>query len=258
VSTQRPRRFWKEVAVVELPDGGYGIALDGRPVKAPSKNVLRLCSKALAEGVADEWRAQGEFLDPFSMPLTQLANTAQDRMVPLRAAIEDELLAHIDGDALCYYADGPQDLVDRQHAAWSPVTQWAAERFGVSWQQTSGIMPVSQPEPVRAAIAAALAAMSPEELAAFQVIAPGVSSLLVGLAVIHGRLNAEQAFTVSVVDELYQAEQWGHDWEADDRRERLRQELASASQFLLLARSQSGEGASDSGAAHHRCDSSQG
>lgn len=238
MSTQRPRRFWKEVSVVELPsaEGGFGIALDGRPVKVPSKATLRLCSQNLADAVAEEWRAQEEFLDPLSMPLTQLANTAQDRMIPLRAAIEAELMAHLDGDSLCYYADEPQELVDRQHAAWTPVLQWAEGRFGVRWLHTTGIMPLTQPPAVRQAVQQALSAMTPEELAAFQVIAPAAASLLVGLAVVHGRLSAEQAFSISVIDELYQAEQWGHDWEADDRRERILSELSSAETFLSLAR----------------------
>lgn len=238
MSAQRPRRFWKEVAIVELTDadGGFGISLDNRPVKAPSKATLRLRSRALADGVAAEWDAQGEFLDPLSMPLTQLANTAQDRITPMRAAIEAELMAHLDADALCYYADDPQELIDRQHAAWTPIVEWAAETFGARWQHTSGIMPVTQSAEVEQAVAQALAAMSPEDLAAYQVVAPATSSTLIGLAVIHGRLNAEQAYSISLVDELYQAEQWGHDWEADDRRERVQAEIQSAVQFMQLAR----------------------
>lgn len=244
---QKPKVFWKDVSVIDLSgedaspaaqDIGtrFGVALDGRPVRVPSKAPLSVPTRALADAIADEWRAQGDVIDPFSMPLTQLANTAQDRVRPLRASIIEELLGHVDTDTVCYYADEPADLVDRQHAAWTPVHAWAQDVFGVQWQTTSGIMPVSQAAEVHAAMARALDLLSDEDLAAYQVIAPATASALIGLAVLNGRLTAEQAFAAAAVDELFQAELWGEDWEAKDRRDRLMADLASAERFLLLAR----------------------
>jgi chaperone required for assembly of F1-ATPase len=249
VQIQRAKRFWKQASVIELSivdqpaagallpgDDGYGVALDSRPLRAPSKQPLRLKTRALAEAVAAEWDAQEEVVNPHSMPLTQLANTAQDRMVPLRDQILAELLKHVDGDTLCYYADEPQDLLDRQHAAWTPILAWAEETYGTAWRTTCGVMPVDQSPAVHQAVATALAALSPEELAAYQVIAPVTSSVLIGLAMVAGRLTAEQAFAAASVEEIFQAELWGEDWQTTDGWDRTKADLNAAERYLVLTR----------------------
>jgi chaperone required for assembly of F1-ATPase len=245
VQSQRPKRFWKQASVIELPAEGegasgaiFGVALDSRPLRAPSKQPLRLSSRALAHAVVAEWDAQEKEILPHTMPLTQLANTAQDRMGPLREEIIAALLQHVDADTLCYYADEPQDLVDRQHAAWTPIVAWAQDRFGAAWRTTTGIMPLSQEAAVHQAVAAALADLSADELAAYQVVAPVTASILVGLAVVHGRLTADQAFSSALVEELFQAELWGEDYEAIDRWERIKGDLRSAEQYLTLLRAE--------------------
>lgn len=245
MQSQRPKRFWKQASVIELPAEGegnqgrfFGVALDSRPVRAPSKQPLRLASQPLALAVAAEWDAQDKEILPHTMPLTQLANTAQDRMVPMRDEIIAELLKHVDADTLCYYAGEPQDLIDRQHATWTPITAWAQDRFGATWRTTNGIMPLSQEAAVHQAVAAALADLTADELAAYQVVAPVTASVLVGLAVVHGRLTADQAFTSALVEELFQAELWGEDYEAIDRWERIKSDLRAAEAYLALARAE--------------------
>lgn len=235
MTIQRPRRFWKQATVVEHEDG-CGIALDDRPVKAPSKRDLRLATHALAAAVAEEWNAQDEHLKPETMPLTQLANTAWDRVPAHRAEIEAELLRHVDGDVLCYYADGPDTLVERQRALWGPLLAWAEERFGVRWQAAQGIMPVSQDAAVHAALARAVAALDHESLTALQVAAPTCASMVLGFALVEGYLTPEEVFAAAFVDELHQAEVWGEDAEANARRARLRRELDDVARFLALAR----------------------
>lgn len=235
MTIQRPRRFWKQATVVDHEDG-CGIALDGRPVKAPSKRDLRCPTRALAEAVAAEWNAQGEHLKPETMPLTQLANTAWDRVPAHRAEIEDELLRHVEADVLVYHADGPDDLVARQTATWAPLRGWAAGRFGVSWATGCGILPVSQDAAVHDAMAAAVRGLDDVSLTALQVVAPLCSSMILGFALLEGRVTAGEAFAAAFVDELYQAEAWGEDAEAAARRARLRAELEDVARFLELAR----------------------
>jgi chaperone required for assembly of F1-ATPase len=79
------KRFWKDVTV-EPEDGGFAIRLDGRPVKTPARAPLAVPTEALAQAVADEWRAVGERIDPRAMPLTGLANAAIDRVAPDRVS----------------------------------------------------------------------------------------------------------------------------------------------------------------------------
>lgn len=232
---QAPRRFWKEVSVVAVPEG-FAVALDGRPIKAPSKSLLAIPSRPLADAVAAEWDAMGEVINPAALPLTQLANTWLDRIQPLRAEIVAELLNYVEADLLCYRADHPADLVQRQAEEWEPLLQWAGERLGVRWTVATGVMPASQGPDVHAALAAAIGSHDDMALTSLQLAASVVGSLVVGLALVEGRITAEDAYRVAVLDEMYQAEQWGEDWEAIDRRKHIRTELLNAERFLTLGR----------------------
>lgn len=231
---KKARRFWVEASVVDHGPAGYGLALDGREVKAPSRQGLRVPTRALAEALAAEWNAQGEEVDPAAMPLTQLANTAQDRIAPQREKILEELLDFVEGDVLCYRAVHPRELTLRQEAHWQPVLDWAGETFGACWRITQGITPVSQPAEVHAALRREIMALETLPLTAFQVVAPLCSSLVLGLAFVRGRITAEQAFDLAFLDELYQVEFWGEDHEAKKRRSGYQQELRQAEQFLKL------------------------
>jgi len=240
VVNQRPRRFWKQAAVIDdcalLGTSGFGIALDGRPVRVPSRKPLVVQTRALAEAVAEEWNSQGETLDPDTMPMTQLATTAQDRVGMMRDAIIDELMAFAGSEVLCYRAAEPADLVARQAAVWDPLLAWATGRFGCAWAVTEGLMPVTQPPAVHVALRAAFEAMDDATLTAVQVAAPLCGSPLIGIALVEGRMTAEDAYTTSLVDELYQAAQWGDEYEAVQRRNRIRAELESVARYLGLVR----------------------
>jgi chaperone required for assembly of F1-ATPase len=61
-------------------------------------------------------------------------------------------------------------------------------------------------------------------------------SLVLGLAFLKGRMDANALFEAAFLDELWQAEKWGSDWEAEDRRTGIKSELADAERFLYLVR----------------------
>lgn len=236
MSTNAPRRFWKEAAVVELSSGGYGIVLDGRPLKVPSRSHLTIRERRLAEAVAAEWNAVGETMDPEAMPLTQLANTAQDRVAPMRDQFVEELLKFVDTDMLCYRAPQPAELVRRQRAGWQPILDWAAERFGCQWCVTERLMPEAQPDEVHEALRREVERLDDIALTALQVVAPASGSLVAGLALVEGRINVQQAYEIAFLDELFQADNWGEDPEAVRRRARILHDLERADAFLRLAR----------------------
>ncbi|MGB3556744.1 MAG: ATP12 family chaperone protein, partial [Jannaschia sp.] len=119
MSDWKARRFWTDAEVVREGDG-FAVRLDGKPVRTPAKAPILLPSRALAEGIADEWRAQTEMVDPLSMPLTRAANATIDKVMPQRAEVAANLAEYGGSDLLCYRATDPDALIAAQAAAWDP------------------------------------------------------------------------------------------------------------------------------------------
>ncbi|MFZ3034266.1 MAG: ATP12 family protein [Parvibaculum sp.] len=230
-----PKRFYKE-ASVEPRDGGYAVLLDGKGVKTPARTPLVLPSHALAQAVADEWARQGERIDPRSMWFTKLANTAIDRVTPRRDAVVDELAAFSNADLICYMANHPIGLAQRQAAHWSPLIIWAEEALGASLRVTPGLMHVPQEKPTLAALRAAIEAASDFELAGLHNAVTLTGSTVIGLALLHGRLTVEQAFEAAHVDEAWQVYLSGEDEDEAARLVTRREELADTARFLALVR----------------------
>jgi chaperone required for assembly of F1-ATPase len=223
------RRFYKEVTV---EDGA--ILLDGRAVKTPARASLILPSPTLAEAVAAEWRAQGEEIDPRAMPLTGLSNAAIDRVMPDPAAFARPLAAYAESDLLCYRADAPAELVARQADAWDPLLDWARMRFDVHFTITSGIVHAAQPAATIARLGEGLVARDPFSLAAMAPIVTIGGSLVTALALAEDAIDADRAFDVTHLDELWQAERWGEDKLALEARAVRRRDFMAAAQLLDL------------------------
>ncbi|NAZ35864.1 ATP12 family chaperone protein [Rubellimicrobium sp. CFH 75288] len=209
-----PRRFWTRVDVLDS-EGLWTVALDGRQVRTPEGAVLRLPTRSFAEAVAAEWRAQGERVEPLSMPATRLANAAIDRVTPNRGPVAAALAAYAETDLLCHRADRPERLVRRQREGWDPILAWAAETLGADLCAVEGLMPARQPPADLGRLRGLVEEMPPFSLAAFHDLVTLTSSLLLGLAVAKGRLDAEEAWSLSRLDEEFQMEEWGRDEEAD-------------------------------------------
>jgi chaperone required for assembly of F1-ATPase len=217
-------------------ESGWGVALDGKPLMTPAKRLLVLPSLALAEALAAEWQSQGDAVDPDTMPMTRLASIAIDLVAPRRPAILTELTNYAGTDLLCYRAEHPPELAARQQAIWQPLVDWAILRYDAPLVVTSGVIPVAQaPESLRA-FAAALDAYEPMLLTALHAAVTACGSLIIGLALLEGRLDAEAAFAAAQLDESFQIERWGEDPEQTSRRAALRADIAAAAQFAELVR----------------------
>ncbi|MCR9256822.1 MAG: ATPase [Alphaproteobacteria bacterium] len=225
------KRFYK-TAAVEAADDGHAITLDGRPVKTPAKAPLVVPSARLADIIAGEWDAQGEQVDPTSMPLMRLAATTIDRIAPQREGVVAETAKYAETDLICYGVADPQGLRERQQAAWQPLHAFVRRRFDVNLVETTGLMHTPQPDSAVTTLRAALDALEPFRLTGVA-DATGISgSLVIALALHEGEIDAEAAYTASLVDEIYQAEEWGEDDLAIERRETIRADLVVAERFL--------------------------
>jgi chaperone required for assembly of F1-ATPase len=203
-------------------------------VSTPAKRPLTVPTPALAEAVAEEWLAQTETVDPKRLPLTRLASIALDMVAPRREAVVAEVAKYAGTDLVCYRAQQPSELAERQHAAWQPLIDWAPLRFDAPLTVTASILPVAQPAASLKALESAIAAYDTHRLAALHLAAGACGSLLVALALIEGRIDAEAAFAAAELDQSYQIERWGEDAEQARRRAGLKQDIALAARFVSL------------------------
>lgn len=227
------KRFWKDVATVAV-EGGHDVHLDGRPVRTPGRAALTLPTPALAEAVAEEWRAVGDTLDPRAVPMTGLANAAIDRVAADPAAFAAGLAKYGESDLFCYRADHPLELQLRQQAAWDPLLGWAAQRYGAPLETATGIIHKAQPEASVAALAHAVAARSPFELAALSPLVTVTGSLVAALALLEGAAGADDIWSAVNLDEDWQVEHWGEDELARDARATRRADFDAGVRFLSL------------------------
>lgn len=215
MSEWKQKRFWQAAQAEETAEG-WRVTLDGRAIKTPAKAALILPTQSMAAAVAAEWDAQEDVVNPLSMPFTRSANAAIDKVAVQHAEVADMLAAYGDADLLCYRADAPQALVDRQAATWDPYLDWAAATFGARLHPRTGLMHESQDADALAALATPVHAMSNFELAAFHDLVSLSGSLVLGFAAAQDLHPALTIWAASRLDETWQEEQWGEDEEAQE------------------------------------------
>lgn len=225
------KRFYRDVTVAP-GEHGHRILLDGRPLRTPARHPLTAPTASLAEAIADEWRGQGDTIRPAALPLTRLASTAIDRMPAERQAAIEELVAYAETDLVCYRAAEPFELVQRQHQAWQPMLDWLTSTYGVKLTVTTSILPVAQPAAARLRLRGAVQDLGDWPLVGMHMATTALGSLVLGLGLLHGRLDAETALAASLLDELFEIERWGSDVEAERRHQALRRDLHAAARFL--------------------------
>ena len=232
------KRFYSEVSLVG-GEGAYALALDGRPVKTPAKRAFAVPIRPIAEALAEEWRAQGEVIEPASMPLTRLANSIVDGVADAPGKVAADVANYIACDLLFYRASTPEGLVGRQQAAWNPLIAWADTSLGARFVTVEGMAHVAQPDAALAAARAAIVAQtggSIWRLGALHSVTTLTGSALIALALAHGRLGAEEAWAAAHVDEDWNMEQWGKDAQALDRRAFRFAEMLAAARVLEALR----------------------
>lgn len=240
MSGWKARRFWTSAHVVEEGQG-WGVRLDGRAVKTPAKAPLVVPTRAMAQAIAGEWDAQMGEIRPETMPVTRAANSAIDKVAIQFDEVAALIAAYGASDLLCYRATGPEPLVIRQAAAWDPLLEWAATSLAAPLLVGSGVMPVAQPQASVDRLAAEVMAQDPFRLAGLHDLVAISGSLVIGLAVIRGRLAVAEAWDASRVDEVWQVEQWGVDDEAAAAEAVRRSGFEAAARFHALCRDDAGE-----------------
>jgi chaperone required for assembly of F1-ATPase len=227
------KRLYKDVAVEEREEGCI-ILLDGALAKTLQAATLSVPSLALAKAIAGEWRDQPERIDRSTMPLTGLANSAIDRVSRHRGQVIDHILGFGRSDVVCYRAEAPAVLADRQKELWDPLLDWARTKHGLRLMADAGISYIEQPVDAILRMQEIVAGLEDFRLAPLDLAASLTGSFVIALALIDGHLTADTAFAAAQLDEVFQAEKWGRDAEAEARRTRLLAELRAAERFVQL------------------------
>lgn len=224
------KRFYKHVTL-EQSEAGWQVLLDGKPIRTPHKNVLAMPTQGLAELVRAEWDAVEETINPKAMHHTGLAHAAIDALPTQRVYVIDELAKFGETDLL-YYRAPEEALALKQRTYWDPVLDWARETYAIEFVMAEGIMPVAQPEATIACLRAEVEKLEDWRLAGFTLLVHKLGSLVLAIALLHGRLDTEQAIACAQLDESHQAETWGVDEEGKARLDALCVEIHEAAQFI--------------------------
>ncbi|MEM7778587.1 MAG: ATP12 family protein [Pseudomonadota bacterium] len=231
----RIRRFYHQAGVV-ASDGGFVLELDGRTARTPGKHPLAVPTEQLAQAIASEWAAQGSDIVPADMPLTRIANTVIDGVIPNVTAVRSEIVKYAGSDLMCYRAEAPVELVQLQQAAWDPLVAWARDQLKAGFVTTDGLMPITQSDDALSAVRRMVDVIPPIAVGPVQIMTSMTGSAILALAVYAGRLTVGDAWSAAHIDEDWQISQWGEDHEATVRRERRWQEMAAAASFVALSR----------------------
>ncbi|SDR40501.1 Chaperone required for the assembly of the F1-ATPase [Rhizobiales bacterium GAS113] len=227
-----PKRFWREVAVVERGEG-FAVALDGKIARTPSRHELAVPNRVLAEALAGEWRDLDTEINPSRMPLTRLVNTAIDAVAAHAEAVAADIVKYAESDLICYREALNERLAARQAAHWDQPLAYMREAYGARFTLAAGVIFTPQPEAAIAAVAVAVSQLpAPFGLAALHSVTTLTGSAILALALAAGRLSPDAAWAAAHVDEDFQIAAWGEDAEAQERRAARRVEFDAAA-FLL-------------------------
>ena len=233
------KRFWDNVTLARVA-AGYNVLLDGKPMNLPTGTRLVVGPHPLAEAIATEWRdaggGKGGEMSFADTPLTRLAGTAQERIAPDPLPTIDAIARYGETDLLCYRAPSPRPLVERQTRDWQPWLDWATLTYDAPLRVGEGIAYVRQHKDSIAALRRAVTAFDAYALAALGIAVPSLGSLVLGLALAEGALDAARAHALGALEELFEVEQWGEDDEGETRRRNVGIDIALAERFIRLSR----------------------
>lgn len=221
------RKFYTDVGVAGSAEG-FTVTLDGKAIKTPVKNPLFMPTDALAQIVAEEWRAQDENIVPSSMPMTTLVNTAVDRVTPRRVEIIKEMVAYGHTDLVCYRADEPDELVALQQKTWDPYLAWLNSELGIDLSVATGVLPLTQSNAAIARLSTEISPFNDFALTAFHAFVGGFGSIVLALAAVRKFRSFDDCWQASILDQTFQENLWGTDPEVLDNRERVRRELLNS------------------------------
>lgn len=230
------KRFYKEVSIERTPEDTWRVLLDGRGIKTAGGRPQVVPTHVLAEALAAEWEGQGETIDAGRFHYRDLVDYAIDAVAPARADVIAELVPYAETDTLCYRADPDEALYKRQITVWEPILNDTETHLGVQFTRVSGIIHKAQPQATLARLRGELERQDDFALAALKVLSSLASSLVIALAALREDADADALWRAANLEEDWQVELWGDDWEAAERRAARLEAFGLAMNLAKLAK----------------------
>jgi len=229
------KRFYKQVTVAPEADG-WRVLLDGRGIKTAGGRAQIVPTQPLADALAAEWAGQGDDIDAAAFRFRDLADFALDAVAPDRTQAIADILPYGETDTLCYRADPEDALYRRQLAVWDPLLTAAEVQLGVKFARVSGIVHKPHPEQTLERLRAVLDEECDFTLAALKMLSSLAASLVIALAAIRPEADAEALWHAANLEEDWQVELWGEDWEAAQLRQTRLEAFRLAMRFAEMVR----------------------
>jgi chaperone required for assembly of F1-ATPase len=226
------KRFYRAVSVEPAQAPGFLVKLDGRHLRTPGGEVFCVPSALLAHACAAEWDRQGDAIQPLAMALTRLVNVAIDRGEVSREALLDHVSAYAGTDLIAHRADQPAKLVARQAALWDPLVRYAREALDLPIAPVVGVGLSPAAERSQMGARARAGRLDAFHLTGLAHGAGLSGSAVIGFAMMHGALGVQDAFAAAALDDIYQAEVWGNDEEAEARLAQLKADLTALDAYF--------------------------
>lgn len=156
---------------------------------------------------------------------------SQAAIIADRAVLTARLMQFARSDCLLYWAPN-EEVFRRQEKLWLPVLQWVGELIHGELETTKGLDEPLENRKYAPFFEKIIQNLSDAAFAAFYLVASITRSNLLALAFVKGKLSADEVFESAFVEELWQAEVWGIDEEAEKRRQSIRSELKEIENFL--------------------------
>lgn len=231
------KRFYKYVTLTDKTAEGYGLLLDNKPVQTPARKNFFIKSYNIAQMVIKEWESQTENILPLTMPVSQMAMTLTDRVIPFRDKLESEILGYIDTDLICYRTDDPEQYKLIQEEKWNPFINWFQAKFDLDLQVTYGLSPLTQSDAVHQSIRKYMTSINHENFMALYIATLGTGSVILGLGFIAKDFSVDDILEAAFAEEklkdkIYLADIYGTAPDQARKVQTLKSELETLLYFI--------------------------
>lgn len=231
------KRFYKSVTLTDKTAEGYGLLLDNKPVQTPARKTFFIKSHDIAQLIVKEWESQTENILPLTMPVSQMAMTLTDRVIPFRGHLESEILGYIDTDLICYRTDEPEQYKLIQEEKWNPFVNWFKNKFHLDLQVTYGLSPLTQSDEIHQSIRKYITSINHEYFMALYITTLGTGSIILGLGFIAKDFSVDDILEASFAEEklkdkIYLADIYGTAPDQARKVQTLKTELETLLHFI--------------------------